>query len=70
VDRINGKIYYSTNSQILNDLSYGVEYKPDSRMIVVNTRLLDAHKGYVSCMHEVYVDVVEWVNNKIKALPK
>jgi hypothetical protein len=70
VDRINGEIYYSNRKQLLNDLSYGVKFRPDSRMMVANARLLERHKGYVSCSHEVNVGVVEWVNDKAKKLPE
>jgi hypothetical protein len=47
-DRLNGKIYYSHIFKI-NSLFYGLQYRPNSQMMIINSGLLENHKGYVRC---------------------
>ena len=69
IDRTNGKIYYS-GIQEDTDLSYGIKCRPDSRMLVLNSRLLETHKGYVGCSTIMDVKTIEWVHNKARRLPE
>jgi len=68
VDRLYGRIFYSSLNNI--DLSYGIECRADSRMLVLNSGLLETHKGYVSCSRVVTVENIEWINAKARRLPE
>lgn len=68
IDRLTGRIYYSILQNI--GLSFGVTYKSDSRMLVLNSGLLDRHKGYVNCSIPMKVEVLDWVNAKARRLPE
>jgi hypothetical protein len=48
VDRITGRIYFSTNYIPFDTLDghYGIRYQKDSRLIIVNSFLLDDYPGY------------------------
>jgi hypothetical protein len=70
VDRIDGKIYYSDGKPIINILAEGLKFQPHSRLIITNTGLLERHKGYVGCLHDINVESLEWINNKTKKLPE
>jgi hypothetical protein len=70
VDRLDGKIYYSNLSKINNDIAYGLKCRPNSRMLILNSGLLERHKGYVSCSKIVNVEIIEWVHNKARRLPE
>ena len=70
VDRINGFIYYSNSNlpEIDNYNGVGLKFRPDSKMIIVNSALLDVHKGYVSYDPDLKVKIVEWENKKVRVL--
>ena len=69
IDRLNGKIYYSSIQKSI-ELSYGIECRPDSRMMILNSGLLEQHKGYVACSRTMNVEAVEWLNTKPRRLPE
>jgi hypothetical protein len=70
VDRINGKIYYSCLPEINNEIANGFKCKPDSRMLILNSDLLDQYKGYINCSTIAKVETIEWVHNKARRLPE
>jgi len=70
IDRINGKIYYSKLPYVNDELGFGVKFRPDSRLLLINSDLLESHKGYVSVSSLANFAAVEWASNKVKKLPK
>lgn len=70
VDRLDGKIYYSNLPEINNEIAYRLKCKPDSRMLILNSGLLERHKGYVSCSSVMNVETIEWKHNKARRLPE
>jgi hypothetical protein len=70
VDRVNGKIYYSSLPQINNEIAYGLKCRRNSRMLILNSDLLDEYKGYVNCSTIVKVETIEWAHNKTRVLPE
>jgi hypothetical protein len=70
VDRINGRIYYSNIPQINNELAFELMYKPNSDIIILNSDLLEEHKGYVNCSSLANLEILEWKNNKVRRLPE
>jgi len=70
VDRLDGEIYYSKLSEINDEIAYGFKSRPDSRMLILNSDLLERHKGYVSCSSVMNVEAIEWTHNKARRLPE
>jgi len=68
VDRINGKIYFSKLPEINNEIAFELKCRPDSRMLIINSDLLDQHKGYVNCSSVGKVEIIEWANDKARRL--
>jgi len=65
VDRTNGEIYYSIIPFDTMDGHYGVRFKIDSKMIIVNSGLLDdaddwEHKGYYNSAYGLRPSTYEW----------
>lgn len=70
IDRLNGKIYYSNISGINNIIACILKCKADSRMLILNSALLEGHKGYVRCSTICELINIEWTNNKARRLPE
>jgi hypothetical protein len=69
VDRIDGKIYYSNQPEI-NGNAYGFKCGPDSQMLILNSGLLERHKGYARSSPVAEVKTIEWTHNKARRLPE
>jgi len=70
VDRINGKIYFSKLPEINNEIAYDFKCRPNSRMLILNSDLLDEHKGYVDVSSLSKVEIIEWIHAKARKLPE
>jgi len=70
VDRISGAIYYSNIPYNINDEGFfGTKYRPDSRMMIMNSFNLDDHKGYELVRDYERTKVMEWTGSGFKKLP-
>lgn len=66
IDRINGKIFFSAITfDSMPEGHCGVEYRTNSRMIIVNKFMLDEHKGYKRCNYWREPMIFELKENKL-----
>jgi len=70
VDRLNGTIYYSTIPQVNGELGFGLTYRSNSRIMIINSDLLTDHKGYIFCNSVGKVQTIDWRDNKAGRLPE
>lgn len=68
IDRINGHIYYSNLPFQQNDGYYGSEFEADSRLLIINSALLEAYKGYYGCVDYMKPEVYEWKDSTFRKI--
>ncbi len=70
VDRLNGRIYYTTIPYGGDEGYYGTKYKANSRMLIANSFNLDDHKGYALIRDYERIRILEWTGLGFKKLPR
>ena len=69
VDRLNGRVYYSPKYLAFDtaDGHWGIEYRKDSRMIIVNSHLVEDYPGY-SLQNWRHLGIYKWNGNRFVKL--
>lgn len=70
VDRITGVIYYSSMPYTQGDEGfYGIKYKQDSNIMIMNSYNLEDHEGYVLVRDGQRTKIMQWMGLEFKKLP-